>query len=209
MKRSDFCTAVGLSSLPPSSRPLADCPGRNPSRPPRPRTLDVLPLQAPIPLRPRSDFGRHVPWRGLPRRLATRRCAQLPTLTRRLTSHHGSMPDIARMTEGHHLRRREASLVSPLRSTGPACLSRALWCAMQRGPCHSWRRSDRLSPIGHLRLTEPAVKHSLKPFLVAILVALELSSHSPAIPRPHSSIVPPHPSLAVQHAPTLLHPAAL
>jgi hypothetical protein len=88
-------------------------------------------------------------WRGLPRRLATRRRAQPPTLTRRLTSHHGSMPDIARMTEGHHVRRREASLVSPLRSTGPACLSRALWWAMQRGPCHSWRRSDRLSPIWH------------------------------------------------------------
>src|SRR5262249_41882406 len=71
-KRSDFCMDVGRSSLPPSGLPLAPhrsramgCPS-DPCRPPRVRTLDVLPLPAPIPLRSRLDFGRHVPWHAHP-----------------------------------------------------------------------------------------------------------------------------------------------
>jgi hypothetical protein len=60
MRRSDFCMGVGWSSLPPSSLPLAGCPIADPGRPPRVRTLDVLPLPSPLPCRPRLDFGRRV-----------------------------------------------------------------------------------------------------------------------------------------------------
>ena len=41
-------------------------PFADPCRPPRVRTLDVLPLPAPIPLRSRLDFGRRVPWHAHP-----------------------------------------------------------------------------------------------------------------------------------------------
>jgi hypothetical protein len=46
-----------------SFRPTARA---DPCRPPRVRTLDVLPLPFPIPLRPRLDFGRRVPWHAHP-----------------------------------------------------------------------------------------------------------------------------------------------
>src|SRR4029077_17631210 len=72
-KKSDFCMDVGRSSLPPSGLPLrtpsltrGGVPFADPCRPPRVRTLDVLPLPAPIPLRSRLDFGRRVPWHAHP-----------------------------------------------------------------------------------------------------------------------------------------------
>jgi hypothetical protein len=61
---------VVVASFQPTTRtPSLTCGGApfaDPCRPPRVRTLDVLPLPAPIPLRSRLDFGRRVPWHAHP-----------------------------------------------------------------------------------------------------------------------------------------------
>ena len=64
-------TSAGRRCLLPAyrSHPSLTCGGApfaDPCRPPRVRTLDVLPLPAPIPLRSRLDFGRRVPWHAHP-----------------------------------------------------------------------------------------------------------------------------------------------
>lgn len=185
MKRS-FCTAAGLSSVPPSTyrlqvvqvANLADLPGQEHwmycrSRPRYRFDLGRI-LAATFPGTACPGFTcAAAPPRTVSRRQADRfvtlRCVQLPCVcgcyqcsARPLTSYQGSMPDVPRMTEGHHLGRREASLttastVSRLRSTGPprvACPTQ-LWCAIQRArPCHPWRRSDR-APAGR-RSPNPA-----------------------------------------------------
>jgi hypothetical protein len=56
-----FRPTARIPSLTRGGVPFAD-----PCRPPRVRTLDVLPLPAPIPLRSRLDFGRRVPWHAHP-----------------------------------------------------------------------------------------------------------------------------------------------
>jgi len=56
-----FRPTARIPSLTRGGVPFAD-----PCRPPRVRTLDVLPLPAPIPLRSRLDFGRRVPLHAHP-----------------------------------------------------------------------------------------------------------------------------------------------
>ncbi len=65
----------------------------------RVRTLDVLPLPAPIPLRSRLDFGRRVPWHALP---IGPPCTGLHLLLQRASSFfptrpHGARPDCLAM----------------------------------------------------------------------------------------------------------------
>lgn len=191
---------------------------------------------APIPLRPRSDFGRHVPGTTCPGFTWVRCCSSpshglaapsgpsrdssclrfglLSTLYEDFHFLSRAMPDLRRMTEGHHLRRREASLT---RARCHPCARRDLRCFLvQRivarnaaGAMSSHgdeAPAGRRAPIRHGTAYQASRQQSLKPFLVAIPVPLELSFR--ATPWPHSSTVPPHPK-RTQHVPKLLHPASL